>query len=110
MFKNINVKFGNMRGTEQEFTLYPYDGGSSVIIQSDKRIANINLKTGETVLSKQCQNGAYFHHLSKFNGAIVCEFPKDKLIELQGYLWNNPGTKVHGGILITEDKELFSAK
>ncbi len=107
-FKDIKVKFGNMRGTEQEFTLYPYDGGDTIIIQSDKRIAQVNLKTGKTILSKQCQNGAYFMHLNKFTGAIVCDFPEDKLKELQSYLWNNPGEKTCGGVLIIEDKELFS--
>jgi hypothetical protein len=108
--KNISLKFGNMKGSPQNFILYPYDGGDDIIIQSDKRIARINLRTGATILSKQCQNGAYFMHLNSFMGAIECQFPQDELIKLQEYLWNNSGEKKHGGFLITEDKELFSKK
>jgi hypothetical protein len=99
-----------MRGEAQDFTLYPYNGGDTIVIQSDKRIAQINLKTGETILSKQVQGGAYFMHLNAFLGATVCQFPKDELIKIQEYLWNNAGEKIHGGILITEDKPLFSVK
>ena len=99
-----------MRGEAQDFVLYPYDGGDTLVIQSDKRIAQINLRTGETILSKQCQNGAYFMHLSQFMGATVVQFPQDELTKLQEYLWNNPGEKLHGNLIITEDKELFSVK
>jgi hypothetical protein len=108
--KHITVKFGNMRGEAQRFTIYPYNGGDTILIQSDKRIAQINLKTGATILSKQCQGGAYFMHLNDFMGAMQCEFPKDELVKLQEYLWNNVGEQKHGGILITENKELFSQK
>ncbi len=108
--KCITIKFGNMRGEAQEFVLYPYNGKDTLLIQSDKRIAEINLRTGVTVLSKQMQNGAYFMHLSPMFGATICQFPADELVKLQEYLWNNAGEKLHGGIIITEDKELFSVK
>lgn len=107
---HITLKFGNMRGAEQRFTIYPYNGGDTILIQSDKRIARINLKTGSTTLSKQVQNGAYFMHLNECFGAIQCEFPTEELIKLQEYLWNNSGIQKHGGVLITENKELFSQK
>ena len=108
--KSIIVKFGNMRGQAQEFVLYPYNGGDTLLIQSDKRIAQINLKTGKTVLSKQCQNGAYFPHLNTFLGTTIVDFPQAELIKLKEHLWKNAGIKVHRGVIITEDKELYSEK
>ncbi len=106
--QHITVKFGNMKGEAQKFVLYPYDGGDTLVIQSGKRIAQINLKTGKTILSKQIQGGAYFMHLGNFFGATVCDFPAEELTKIKSYLWNNAGEKVHGGIIITEDKELYS--
>lgn len=110
MSKHITTKFGNMR-KEQEFIVYPYDGGDCVLIQSDKRIANVNLKTGRTVLSAQRQGGAYGVHLSPQLGAILTDFPSDKLIELQEHLWNNTGVQeIVKGVPVTyENKELFSS-
>lgn len=106
--KKLIIKFGTMR-SEQSFTIYPYNGGDTVTIQSNKRIAEVNLRTGLTILSKQVQNGAYFMHLSNMFGAIVVDFPKDELVKLQEYLWNNSGVQeVVKGILLIENKELFS--
>lgn len=96
---------------EQDFSVYPYDGGDTVLIQSDKRIANVNLKTGRTVLSAQKQGGAYGVHLSPQLGATLADFPADKLIELQKHLWENSGRQdmIEGGAIFYENKELFSS-
>ena len=45
-FLSIDLKVANMRNV-QNFTVYPYDGGDEIKIQSDKRIASINIRTGE---------------------------------------------------------------
>ena len=87
-FSSIVLKVGNMRN-EQSFTIYPYSGGDTIFLQSDKRIIRLNLKTGKGIINpKNEQNGAYGHHL--YNG-IGCEVPNESLVSLQGYLWRNAG-------------------
>jgi len=52
MIKQIALKLGNMRKA-QDFIVYPEsrDDGDKVLIQSDKRIAQIDTTTGEGLLS-----------------------------------------------------------
>lgn len=67
---NISLKLHNMR-KKQKFTIYPVsENDHHFIIQSNKRIGRFLLETGEGVLSVNCTNGAYFHHLSKALGAF----------------------------------------
>jgi hypothetical protein len=59
---DINLKVKGMR-KEQSFSVYPINKDTKQItIQSDKRIAIIDLN-GKGKMSKNHQNGAYFHHL-----------------------------------------------
>ena len=69
MFKNVYGKIGNMR-KDVDWTVYEgVDTDGNVTIQSNARIAAINLKTGQGVLSKACPSGAYFMHLNSYMGA-----------------------------------------
>lgn len=52
MTKHYSFKAGNMN-KEQSFILYPYDGGDYIYLQSDKRFARVNLKTGIGIMNKR---------------------------------------------------------
>ena len=106
-FKQFKLKFTGMR-KEQDFLIYPYSGGDDVLLQSDTRICRLNLKTGETLLSKAHSNGSYGHDLHPFRGAYFVQIDQSKLIEIQGYLWNNAGITTDNAVLSIENKELFS--
>ena len=105
-FKNFTLKFPGMRKA-QEFTIYPYSGGDTCLIQSETRIAEVNLRTGKMTLSKPRTGGAYFMHLNSFCGAYPEQMQQSDLIELQEYLWNNSGRQEESGLVI-ENKDLFS--
>lgn len=86
MIKTIEAKLGNMRKTAR-FVLYPQRSGSlgEVIIQSDRRIARVNLETGRAMLSAG-KGGHYcntFLHLSPALGAVEVEVPASVLEELR---------------------------
>lgn len=105
--KDFNFKAGNMK-KEQEFTLYPYNGGDTILLQSDKRIMRANLRTGEAIINaKNRQGGAYFIHLQM--EPLKCQLPEDIKNEIQSYLWHNEGKEGNiNNIVHFENKELFS--
>lgn len=82
MIQSITAKLGNMRKAA-EFTLYPGDDPTAIIIQSDKRIAQINVETGEGVLSSGMGGHPGFHALSKFLGATEITVSKELCEELK---------------------------
>jgi len=106
VFKGFDIKLPGMR-KEADFTIYPYDGGDYVLLQSDTRILRLNLRTGIALVSKPRSGGAYGVHLNQALGAKFMDFPKDKLVEIQEYLWHNSGRQSNG-VIITENKDLFS--
>ena len=70
--QHITCKLGNMRRAAQ-FLLYPRKSeADTVTIQSDSRIAQVNLTTGKTWLSsgKGGRYGNTFLHLSPVLGAV----------------------------------------
>jgi hypothetical protein len=71
---SVTAAFGNMRKAEN-WVIYPVTDPENVKIQSDHRIARINLLTGHGVLSARIANGAYNVHLSPVNGATDYQFP-----------------------------------
>lgn len=111
VFKTFDLKLLGMR-KEQSFLLYPYDGGDTVLLQSDTRIMRLNIKTGTGALSKAHANGSYFHDLYDMRGAYEVTIPDDVKIKIQEYLWSNAGLQKEGGhgVLMIENKELFSEK
>ena len=68
--KRLDLKLGSMRKA-QNFIVYPAsrDEGSKVLIQSDKRIAQIDIETGEGMLSDGRASHPGFIELMKIRGA-----------------------------------------
>ena len=105
--KDYTFKTANMK-KEQEFTLYPYKGGDTILLQSDKRIMQANLRTGQAIINAtNRQGGAYFVHLSM--EPLRCQLPEEIKIEIQAYLWHNEGEEGNiNNCVHFENKELFS--
>lgn len=107
--KNVNLKVGNMR-TEQEFILYPYDGGDTINLQSDQRWITANLRTGEGQINDRKKYKGHAGYFSLAFGHIDIKLPDNIITELQAYLWKNEGkTGNISGVMLFENKELFSA-
>ena len=69
----IKWKFSTRRKAE-EFVIYKPDEDGNVVIQSNKTIAQINLKTGKGILNAKGSNSKYFMHLNEFMGARYTKF------------------------------------
>lgn len=84
VFKSVVVKLGNMR-KEADFVICPPSGGEpdQVIIQSDKRIAVIDLNTGNGRLSDGKGGHPGFHKLSPSLGAMKITVPKELCDEIR---------------------------
>jgi hypothetical protein len=83
MFKVITGKMGNMK-KEVEWVLYPRNADSTfVIIQSDKRIAKVELVTGKTVLSSGHGGHNGFMHLNPIMKPFIVDCPPAMLQALQ---------------------------
>lgn len=80
----ITGKLGNMRKSV-EWTVYPARRPSERVrlIQCDKRIAAVNLDTGEAVVSDG-KGHPGFQKLSDHMGATKCMCPSDMLEQLRG--------------------------
>lgn len=73
------AKFSGMR-KEQEFSVYPLsDSGAIIKVQSETRIGQINLDTGEVEMSKPRANGSYISHF--YLDRVAGKTKKDKLSE-----------------------------
>jgi hypothetical protein len=62
---SFDATFKGMR-KPQEFIVYPMSAGKAddkIRIQSDTRIGDINLITGEVMLSPGISSGAFHHHM-----------------------------------------------
>lgn len=86
MFKNIVCKLGNMR-KEANWVLYPQQPNKPniVIIQCDKRIAEIDLET-KTAYINSGQKGNSFIHLAPLLGATKINVPDQVIDELKRLL------------------------
>ena len=83
----INAKLGRMRKATR-WVIYPKQREGATVIQTDAYIAAIDLETGEGMLSKRCNGGAYFLHLSPALGAKPIKVPEDVLADIKA---NAPG-------------------
>ena len=85
-FVTVTGKLGNMRKAV-EWVVYPRRadarGKSVVIIQSDNRIAAVNLDTGDAVLSDGKGGHPSFQKLSESLGATKCICPSEMLEQLR---------------------------
>lgn len=62
MFNSIALKLGNARKA-QSYVIYPYTGDGTFKIQSDTRIARVDM-TGKGTVSNPHQGGAYANNLA----------------------------------------------
>jgi hypothetical protein len=87
----ITLKKGNMR-KEQCFVLYPYTSGEMLILQSDKRIMELNLANGWIRMNgRNEQNGAKFYHLVM--GSIKDQLTDAELQAIREHLRRSSGTQ-----------------
>lgn len=100
MFRSVTCKLGNMRKAV-EFTIYPRDAGNPVVqIQSDSRIAQINLETGKGVLSKGRPGGAYNIDLLAIRGATAIEVPQQVIDDIKAQGEYKVGEHLGGGVYV----------
>ena len=106
--RDYTFKTANMK-KEQDFTLYPYDGGDYIYLQSDKRFSRFNLRTGEGIINATNRNYANSIYLQM--EPLKATLPEDIKIAIQAKLWHNAGKEGNiNGVLFFENKELFSIK
>lgn len=106
MAQHYQFKVANMRN-EQSFILYPYDGGDYIYLQSDKRFAQVNLRSGVGIINAKNEN--YANSIKLYMNPLPFTLPEETKIKIQGYLWRNEGKDGNiSGIMFYENKELFS--
>ena len=106
--KDLTFKVANMK-KEQEFTLYPYNGGDYIYLQSSKRFSRFNLRTGEGFINATNRNYANSIHLQM--EPLKCQLPEDIKIKIQAFLWHNEGKDGNiSNVIYYENKPLFSAQ
>ena len=104
--KDYTFKAGNMK-KEQEFTLYPYTGGDYIFLQSDKRFARVNLRSGIGIMN--AKNTNYANSIKMQIDPLPFTLPEDIKTQIQGYLWHNEGREGNiNNVLFFENKPLFS--
>lgn len=101
---DIEMKVKRMRKT-QSFTTYPINKDSkNLTIQSDTRIAQVNLN-GEGLISKPHQNGAYFLHL-QLDKLTPFQFSKNdwrQIVEYIGLTESNEAGKKENGVIHSDN-------
>lgn len=103
---DYTFKVANMK-KEQSFTLYPYDGGDYIYLQSDKRFSKFNLRTGEGMINAKNRNYANSIHLQL--EPIKCTLPEEIKTKIQSFLWHNDGKDGNiSGVIYFENKPLFT--
>lgn len=83
-------KFPGMR-KDVDWVVYPWsDGATKFKIQSDTRIAMVDIESGKTCISKSFKGGAYFMHLSESMGAIEVHTPVEIISQLKSLTPTGP--------------------
>ena len=100
MFKEISLKLGNAR-KPQEYTIYPYNGDGFILIQSDTRIARVDM-TGKGIASNPHSNGAYGSHLALERNPI--QLTQKEITELKLIVLGEGEELDHEGWLKAEQK------
>lgn len=104
--RDYTMQVANMRKA-QDFTLYPYTGGDEILLQSDKRFARVNLRTGEGIIDSKNHN--YPNSITLAMSGVKFQLPDDIKTKIQGFLWHNKGKDGNiKGVVTFENKELFS--
>lgn len=86
-FRCVNGKMGNMRKAV-EWVLYPIDASNpgAIVIQSDNRIARVNLHNGRAMLSDGKGGHQGRIKLSPSFGAVEVAVPADMLNAIRGHV------------------------
>lgn len=104
--KEYTFKVANM-AKEQEFSLYPYGGGDTILLQSDKRFARVNLRTGHGIINGTNKN--YANSITLLMNPVKFTLPESIKIEIQSFLWNNNGKDGNiQNVVFFENKPLFT--
>jgi hypothetical protein len=104
--RDYKFKVANM-AKEQEFSLYPYDGGDTILLQSDKRFAQVNLRTGDGIINGSNKN--YANSIALLMNPVKFILPEPIKIQIQEFLWNNNGKDGNiSNIIHFENKPLFT--
>ena len=102
MIQRLSLKLGNMR-RPQDFVVYPNRSQGApetdLLIQSDKRIARIDLATGEGMLSSGKGGHPGFHTLSPVLGAMPIKVDAETLETLKA-AQPKSGDKIGNGVYI----------
>ena len=97
MQRDYSIKMANMT-KPQEFTLYPYNGEKTILLQSDKRIARVNLETGKGIMNRS--NKGYPSSIDLQLTPIPCELPENIRLEITKFLIENNGKDGNvGGVM-----------
>jgi hypothetical protein len=100
MFKSINLKLGNAKKV-QDFTIYPYTGNGIFTLQSNTRIAQVNME-GKGTVSNPHANGAYFPHLQFERNPI--QLTESELLELKLTVLGEGELLNHNNCVFAEQK------
>lgn len=106
---SIILKAKGMR-KEQDFILYPITKDDKIlIIQSDTRIAKLNLE-GLGLISKSHSNGAFFIHL-QIDQLTPIQFSKNDWSQIVDYIGTTKGDLVGDSVVKTDNsgaKSIFN--
>jgi len=102
-FRHVTVKLGNMR-KEAEFVVCPVSNTAphEITIQSDKRIARVNLETKKVIVSDGKGGHPGFHKLQAFCGAKEYDAPQDLLDQLSA-LEEDHGPMESGPVVVMDE-------
>jgi hypothetical protein len=101
---SFNLKIEGMR-KPQDFIVYPIganDDCTNILIQSDKRIARLNLNTGIGRMSQNHSNGAYGVHLS-MDVLIPFQIDTKELEELKNHIFKTANKNAGTNGIVTCD-------
>jgi hypothetical protein len=99
MFLSINLKLGNAR-KEEEYTIYPYSGTGNITLQSDKRIAQVDME-GKGTVSNPHSGGAYFTHLQLERNPI--QLTPDEIQTIKLKILGNGETPTNGLLIAPQN-------
>ena len=81
---------------EQDFVVYPFKEGETTLkLQSDTRIMEVDVKTGIGRIAGPFQGGAYFHHLTLKSKPIKLD--EETLKTIKQHVFNKGQVENIGG-------------
>ena len=95
MFNSIMLKLGNARKA-QDYTIYPYTGDGQFLLQSDTRIARVDMN-GAGIVSNPHGSGAYGVHLNFERNPI--QLSQEEITEIKLKVLG-AGEKMQTGVII----------